>query len=178
MKSRIFVLGAVLAVQLVLAAVVNLTGEDFGIFEAEETLLSFDKNAVASLQIDSDTDSVVLKKQAGQWLLPENGDMPASQRDVEQLLDKLAALEKGWPVADTRGAAKRFRVDEAQFERKLVLVSNDDVRTTLFVGSSPGFRKVYVRLAGEDEIYAVDFSTWEANAKADDWIDQDLLSID
>ncbi len=178
MKSWTFILGGVLAAQLVLAAVLNLTGEDYGAFQAEEKLLAFEKQAVSGLRIEDGTDSEVLNKQEGRWLLPERGDFPASQRDVERLLDRLAALEKGWPVAKTRGAARRFRVDEDQFERKLTLLSDDDTQATLYVGSSSGFRKVYVRTGDRDEVFAVDFNSWEANAKADDWIDKDVLTLD
>ena len=178
MKRRIIVLSGVLAAQLVLAAALNLAGEEYGAFQAEEKLLSFKKQELVGLRIEDSTNSVVLKKQGGKWLLPESGDFPASQRDVEQLLDKLATLEKGWPVAKTRSAAHRFRVDEEQFERKLVLVADDDEQATLFVGSSPGFRKVYARPGDGNEIFAVDFNTWEADAKADDWIDKDILTLD
>jgi hypothetical protein len=176
-KSWIFILSGVLAAQLVLAAVLNLTGEDYGAFQAEEKLLSFEKQAVGGLRIEDGTDSVVLKKQDGKWLLSESGGFPASQRDVERLLDTLAALEKGWPVAKTRGAARRFAVDEDQFERKLTLFSDDDTQATLYVGSSPGFRKVYVRPGDGDEVFTADFNTWEADAKADDWIDKNVLTL-
>ncbi len=178
MKSRIMVLSGVLAAQLVLAAALNLTGEEYGAFQAEEKLLSFNKQELDGLRIEDGTDSVVLKKQGGKWLLPVSGDYPASQRNVNRLLDKLAAMEKGWPVAKTRGAAQRFTVHEDQFERKLVLLSDDDTQATLYVGSSPGFRKVYVRRGDGDEIFAVDFNTWEADAKADNWIDKDILALD
>ncbi len=112
MKRRIIVLSGVLAAQLVLAAALNLAGEEYRVFQAEEKLLSFNKQELVGLRIEDSTNSVVLKKQGGKWLLPVSGDFPASQRDVEQLLDKLATLEKGWPVARTRSAAQRFRVDE------------------------------------------------------------------
>jgi len=178
MKRRIIVLSGVLAAQLVLAAALNLAGEEYRVFQAEEKLLSFNKQELVGLRIEDSTNSVVLKKQGGKWLLPVSGDFPASQRDVEQLLDKLATLEKGWPVARTRSAAQRFRVDEEQFERKLVLVADDDEQAILFVGSSPGFRKVYARPGDGNEIFAVDFNTWEADAEADDWIDKDILKLD
>ncbi len=178
MKKWIFFLSGLLAAQLVLAMILYLTGEDYGTFQAEEKLLSFDKEALNGLRIADGTDSVALKKQEGKWLLPDSGDFPASQRMVEQLLDNLAALEKGWPVARTRGAAQRFAVDEEQFERKLILRSADESRTTLYVGSSPGFGKVYVRPGDKGEIFAVDLNLWEANAQARDWIDTDILALD
>jgi Domain of unknown function (DUF4340) len=178
MKKWIFILSGLLAAQLVLAVVLNLTGEDYGTIQAEEKLVSFNRQAVDGLRIEDGTDSVVLKKQAGKWLLPESGDFPASQPNVERLLDKLAALEKGWPVAKTRSAARRFAVDEEQFERKLTLFADDDAQATLYVGSSPGIRKVYVRPGEADEVFAVDFNTWEANAQDDDWIDKGVLTLD
>jgi hypothetical protein len=178
MKKWIFILSGLLAAQLVLAAIFSLAGEEYGTFQAKEKLLSFNRQAVSVLQIKDGTDSVVLKKREGKWLLPDSGDFPAIQRQVEQLLDHLAALEKGWPVARTRGAAQRFAVDEEQFERKLILRSDDDTRATLYVGSSPGFRKVYVRPGNGDDIFAANFNSWEANAKAEDWIDKDILTLD
>jgi Domain of unknown function (DUF4340) len=178
MKKWIFVLSGLLAAQLVLAMILSLTGEDYGTFRTEEKLLSFNKQAVSGLQIVDNMDSMEIEKQEDKWLLPNSGNFPASQRKVEQLLDTLAALEKGWPVARTRGAAQRFAVDKEQFERKLILVSDDESQTTLYVGSSPGFRKVYVRPGDKDEIFTVDFNIWEANAKTEDWIDTDILALD
>jgi len=178
MKKWILILSGLLAAQLVLAVVLNLTGKDYGTFQAEEKLLSFNRQAVDGLRIEDRTDSLVLEKQEGKWLLPESGDFPAGQANVKRLLDKLAVLEKGWPVAKTRSAARRFAVDEERFERKLSLLADDDAQATLYVGSSPGFRKVYVRPGDEADIFAVDFNTWEADAKADDWIDKDILKLD
>ncbi len=178
MKKWIFILSGLLAAQLLFAVIVNLTGEEYGTFQATEKLLSFNKQAVSVLQIKDGTDSVELQKQDGKWLLPDSGNFPASQRMVEQLLDKLAALEKGWPLARTRGAAQRFAVDEEQFERELILLSDDNARTTLYVGSSPGFRQVYVRPGDEDDIFVADFNTWDVNAKNEDWIDTEILTLD
>ena len=178
MKKWIFILSGLLAAQLVLAAVLNLAGEDYGTFQAEEKLLSFNVQTVNGLRIEDGTDSLVLKRQDGKWLLPESGNFPAGQPDVQRLLDRLAALEKGWPVAKTRSAARRFTVDEEQFERKLTLSADDDVQATLYVGSSPGIRQAYVRSGGANEVFAVDFNTWEANANEDDWIDKGVLTLD
>jgi len=178
LKKWILILGGLLAAQLVLAVVLNLTGEDYGTFQDEEKLLSCNRQAVDGVRIEDGTDSLVLKRQEGKWQLPESGDFPASQANVKRLLDKLAALEKGWPVAKTRSAAQRFAVDTEQFERKLTLFADDDAQATLYVGSTAGIRMVYVRPGDGDDIFAVDFNTWEADAKADGWIDKDILTLD
>jgi hypothetical protein len=178
MKKWIFILSGLLTAQLVLAMTLGLTGEEYGTFQTEEKLLTFNRQAVSRLQIVDSTDRLEIEKQGDKWLLPNSGNFPASQRKVEQLLDTLAAQEKGWPVARTRGSAERFAVDKEQFERKLILVSDDESRTTLYVGSSPDFRKVYVRPGDTAEIFAVDFNIWEASAKTEDWIDTDILVLD
>ena len=46
MKQWIIILSGLLSAQLVLAVVLNLTGEDYGTFQAEESLLSFNRQAV------------------------------------------------------------------------------------------------------------------------------------
>ena len=171
-------MSGLLAAQLALALALNLGGEEYGVFAAEENLLSFDRQSIDGLRIDDGMHSVVLIKHDGTWRLPDSGDFPASQQSVKRLLDKLAALQKGWPVARTRSAARRFKVDNEQFERKLALLSDADEKAILFVGTSPGFRKVYVRPGDEDEVFAVDFNTWEAEADADSWIDKDVLILD
>ena len=178
MKKWIFILSGLLAVQFTLTAAVNLTSEDYEAFQAEEKVLSFDEKKVDGLRIEDGTDSVSLKKQEGKWLLPESDDFPANQSSIERLLGNLATLKKGWPVTKTRSAVRRFKVDEKQFERKLVLLSGDEAQATLYVGTSPGFRKVYVRPANEDGVYAVKFNSWEAGAKADEWIDKDVLTLE
>ena len=178
MKAWIFMLSGLLVAQLVLAVAVNLTDEDYEAFQAQEKLLVFDAQAVNGLRIEDGQDSVVLNKRDGEWVLPESGDFPASAGSVDGLLDKLAGLEKGWPVATTSGAVRRFKVDDEQFERKLTLLSEQAPLAELYVGTSPGFRKVHVRPAGDDAVFAAAFNSWEANAKVDDWIDKDILKLD
>lgn len=177
MKKWIPILTGLLIVQLVLALSLNLAGEDYGAFEPQEKLLAFDEKAVDELRIEDGEMSVVLHKRDDQWLLPESGDFPSDQSAVDQLLVTLSRLPKGWPVATTAGAAQRFEVDEEGFQRKLTLLDQDQVQAVLYVGTSPGFRKVHVRPAGEEAVYAVDFNTWQATAQADDWIDKDILKL-
>lgn len=178
MKTWIAILSGLLLAQLVLAIAVNLTGEEYGAFKSEEKLLVFDRQAVDGLRIEGEGQQVLIRQKDGHWLLPESEDFPADPESVTRLLDKLAALDKGWPVATTSSAANRFKVAEDQFDRKLSLLAGDQTLAELFIGTSPGFRKVHVRPAGTDEIYSVLFNTWEANAKVDDWIDKAILKLD
>ena len=177
MTKWITVLGSVLVLQIAVAVGVNLSRERYQAVTPEEKLLAFDVAAVDRMRIDGDADThVVLQKQDDQWRLPELNDFPADQGNVKRLLDRLAALDKGWPVATTTGAAKRFKVAEETFERKLMLSQGDKIQAALFVGTSPSFRKVHVRLPDEDDVRTVEFNTYEVGVKPDDWIDKAILT--
>ncbi len=178
MQRWIPILSGLLVLQLALALVLNLAGEEYGAFRTEEKLIAFDKQAVDGLRIEDDTNGLVLKKHDDQWLLPESQDFPANPGSVDRLLDKLADLEKGWPVATTGGAARRFKVADEQFERKLTLLADQEVLAEFYIGTSPGFRKVHARPAGEDAVFSVAFNSWEASAEADAWIDKGVLTLD
>ena len=177
MKKLTFVLGGLLALQLVLAVAMNLSSDDYGAFKPQEKLLAFDRKDVDGLRIEDGKNSVVLSKRDGKWLLPQNDNFPANTANVERLLDTLASLDKGWPVATTAAAARRFKVADDQFERKLSLLSNGKTLAVLYVGTSPGFRKVHVRAGKQDDVFAVALNTWDANASADDWIDKAILTF-
>lgn len=178
MKNWIAILSGLLIVQVILALLLIQSGEEYGAFEAEEKLLTFDENAVDGLRIEDDKTSVVLEKRNGSWLLPEKKAFPANQGSVKQLLDRLAGIEKGWPVATTSGAASRFKVDEDAFERKLTLSKGGEKLAELYIGSSPGFRKTHVRRPDDNTVFAVEFNKWEAGTKHDDWIDKRILKLD
>ncbi len=177
MNNRIAILGAVLVAQLLLALGLNLAGEDYGAFEPEEKLLTFDVAALDGLRIESGKDSVTLKKSADHWVLPVLDAYPVGAGKAEALLERLAGLEKGWPVAPSAGAAERFKLTSDQFERRITLLAGDEPRAVLYVGSSPGFRRVHVRPNGDDAVYAVEFSTWEAGAATADWVDKTVLEL-
>lgn len=177
MTRWLTILGIVLIVQIAVAVGVNVTRERYRAVAPEEKLLSFNAASVDHIRIDGDDNThVMLKKQDDQWRLPDLKDFPADQGNVKRLLDRLAALEKGWPVATTTSAAKRFKVTDTAFERKLTLSQGDQTQAALFVGTSPGFRKVHVRLPNEDDIRAVEFNTYEVGVKPDDWIDKAILT--
>jgi len=105
-------------------------------------------------------------------------DFPADQQKVERLLDALEKLKKGWPVATTPSAAKRFKVATDEFERHLTLHQGEKKLADLYFGTSPGFRKVHARIAGENDIISVPFALFDAEAERDRWIDRKVLGLD
>lgn len=179
MKKTITFLGALLVLQLLVAAGLYTGRDRYGTFVPEEKLLAFDKEAVDGLRItDGEGESLEIRRAGGVWSLPALGDFPAAESTVTGIIDKAAGFEKGWPVATTPGAAERFRVAGDNFERRLELLQGDERKAVLFVGTSPGLRKVHVGTPGDDTVYAVEFGTHELALDAASWIDREFLRLD
>jgi len=169
-------LGIFLIVQIALAVGTNIARTDYGAFKPMEALLAIDKKAIDSIIIEGNKDrKVSLSKKEGSWLVSQMHNFHADQDKVENFLEKLSGLKKGWPVATTVAAKKRFKVSENEFERKITLLKKGEQDGLLFIGTSPSFRKVHARTGGENAIFAVEFNEYEASIKPEDWIDKDVL---
>jgi len=169
-------LGGLLVLQLGLAVALNNKRPPQGASRATEKLLNFDKNSVDGIRIaTSDKRALELKKQNGVWRLSGLDDLPADATAVQNMLNKLADLKKGWPVATTPGAAAHFKLARTQFVRRITLLQGKQPREVLYLGSSPGFRKIHVRKRAEDKIYAVQFELADAATRTEDWLDKQLL---
>ena len=63
-----------------------------------------------------------------------------------------------------------------KFQREIQLLAADQVIADLYLGTSPGFKKVHARRADSDDVYAIAFANYEATARSDDWLDKALLA--
>jgi hypothetical protein len=144
----------------------------------DQPLLNFRTEHIDTVLIQGpDSKQVRLARSDGSWRLPEYYSAPADQDQVKQLLEKLHALKRDWPVATTKGAEKRFKVAPDAFERHILLRNGEHLEAELYVGTSPSFRKVHVRLPDSSEIMAVSFAAFDAETNAEKWLDKQLLKI-
>lgn len=164
-------LGILLAAQLVLVLVVWGLGREET--ESPESFLSFDTAAVDTLFISDGETSVELTRSGKEWVFGE--DLPASKPKIDGVLEKLANTSAGWPVGTTSSAAERFEVTDEQFQRHLVAKAGEETVADVYLGSSPSFRKVHARRANEGPVYSINFSNYEAGAKASDWLNKGLF---
>lgn len=177
-QRSIIILGGVLVAQLLLALFLNLGGPEFGAAAASGTLLSFDRQAVDRLRIQSTgKEPLLLEKRDGRWQLPALGGFPVAQSRLDDLLGRLANLQRRLPVATREEAAKRFKVSPEAYERKLELLAGERVLATLWLGDAAGARRAYARHDGDTPIYEVALATHELGARADDWADPDYLHL-
>ena len=176
MRHLIFVLTALLGGQLCLALFLAFTGSDHAAFEAKEPLLAFAPAKIDQISIDDDAgNSVTLDRQDGKWAIPSFAGFPADQSRVENLLAGLAALRKGWPVAETSSAAERFKLTEKIHDRRIVLKSDSSPVQELLIGTSPSYRQVHARVGDASAIYTVEFAVYDAGAGAADWMNRNIL---
>lgn len=179
MKNLQKILSGTLALQLVLAAGLFWDATSRQQAQTQKTeLVQTETDALQRLEVAGEDESVTLVKKDGQWQLPALYDLPVDSDKLDRLLEKLAALKGNWPVATSSSARERFEVAEDKFRKHLKLyTANDDAPAVeLFVGTSPGFRKVHVRRAGDNAIYAVELNSFDLPENADSWLDKSLLA--
>ena len=141
-------------------------------------LLNINTTEVNALVLeDGEGHTLQLTKANDQWQLPELASFPADTVRVQGLIDRIVSQQRGWPEATTLEAAKRFKVANDRFERKLTLRHNSTDLGVVYFGSSPGLRKTYVRIDGSPEIQVLALASHELEMQADAWVDTRVLQL-
>jgi hypothetical protein len=165
-------LAGLFSIQVALAVVLfNVQGGEPDALN--EPLLAVDSAALDRIEIHSADGSIELQKKDGQWQMGDG--LPVADGRISDLLKQLEALRRGWAVATTDEAAKRFEVTEETFKRKIRLLQGDTEVDTLLVGTSPSFRQSHVRKPGDDEIYSVKLDEFSLATDRDNWLDTQLM---
>jgi hypothetical protein len=172
------ILVTVLALQLVVAGGIYYSGQPLATAQVQRALVDIDTDQVNRITIlGGDGVETTLSRVDGQWQLPAYYQLPASENKVEQVLAALVGKHSGWPVATTAAGRERFKVEDDNFEKKIVLGDADKALATLYLGTSPGYRQLHVRRAGEDEVYAARLDGYQIASENDKWLDPALLQL-
>jgi len=169
MNKKNLLLTTLLIIQLVLIALAlrpqkTVSGEEH-LFLAGMTA-----DTIVSLNINDGDKQLSLDKQDESWLVKGDGEYPADGEKIKGLLDKLIPLSSKRMVASTKASQLRLKVADNNFNRKLTVTDKDGKKVTLFLGSSPSYKSLHVRLAGDDGIYLVnDLSIWEMQVGKESW---------
>jgi len=142
------------------------------------TLTSFSSDEIDEIRIGDDFDNeVVLIRSSEQWLLPGLGDLPADSGKVRSLLQRISGEQGAWPIANSSAARQRFQVADYYYQRRLTLFSAGQALDTLYLGTSPRFRKVHARNDRQDAIYSITLSAFETPATNGAWLESRLLQV-
>jgi hypothetical protein len=178
MPKTIRWLGVLLAAQILVAVGLNLPALRPAAQPGAAPLVAVEKNLVSRIVLEGpDHTKVVLVKEEDTWTLPELGNFPADSNRVNTLLDRVIHSKTGAPIATTSGAKARFKVSDEEFERRIAFAQNDKTLATLYLGSSPGPRRSYARVDGEDAVFALELVTYELPVELADWEDKTILQL-
>lgn len=176
MNKLIGFLSAVLMAQLLLAGALTFSAPDLAAVRPDTPLIDLGERSVDRLLIEgSDGENTVLQKGPDRWFLPDHFGFPVEQGKARQLVADLEALEHGYPVATTAAALTRFKVTDEAFERRITLMGDGGTLETIYLGSSPGMRRVHARTGEDEVVYSVAFSAYRAPAEAEDWEDKEIV---
>lgn len=173
MNSRIGLLLGLLIVQIALVGVAFFgAGRD----EGGEPFLDVDPAQVTGLTIrGGDDDAVVLARSSDGWRL---GELPADGTKITDVIGKLTGGSAIWPVATSADSQGRFEVTEDKHQRRIDFESEAGPLATVYLGTSPGYRRIHARREGSDATYSIDFAVHELPTDADEWLDKQLLATE
>lgn len=186
MQRVIRILVVLLGVQLALAVVLALRTDPLTASTPQTPLIGAVAESADRLQIDANpsdsaaagSKSIVLQKRNGHWVLPQYSDAPARDTQVSSLLSQLGGLKRGLPVGTSQSALKRFKLVDADFERRVQLSQAGKVLGTIYLGSSSGVHRSYARAINDHAAYSVDLASFELPVQQSDWLDSALASRD
>jgi len=174
----VIALAGLLVLQLLVAFLLAGAGDKkMGPAESAGPLLDFDPEQVTGIRVRSPDGEVLVTKTEDGWIIPALKNLPAAKYKVTDLLAKLKGLEKGLPVATSEAALKRFKVADQSFERKLELERGDTSPVVLYLGDSPGFRRLFVRAGSDKAVYEAELGLFDAPDQPNNWSDRTLLHL-
>jgi len=179
MKAIIFAAATLLVLQIGLTVAVHQQqAVNLESTSPNSTFLSFTPDSITSVQINgSENEELVLEKSDKGWIMPGAFSAPTSQGQVDELLTKLADARQGLAVATSKGAAKRFKTAEDDFERHIILKKGETVAADFYLGTSAGMRNTHARQAEQEAVVSIPVSSHEVDADADSWLDRTLANL-
>lgn len=142
-----------------------------------QPLLAIKPADIDRMVIQDASNKVTLQKTGSQWQLPELHQLPVDKQKLDEILQKLDGTKLTWPVTNTVSSHERFEVAGTKFQRRIELFQGDIKKADLWLGSTPGFKKIHLRREGEDQVYAVELTAFEFATASNDWLQSDLLAV-
>lgn len=189
MQRWIPTLALVLVLQLALAAFVGWRQLRPAAPPVAQPLVTADLSAIDRVEIDGPataaprspdtpppTDTKIeLVKQDGRWTLPGYHGVPADADKLKALLDRLHKGPRGLPVTTTTESLERFKVTDAEHERRLVAKAGDKVVATVYLGTAPSLRKAHLRSGDAEGVYAMEITANDFPLSGPEWIDPAMI---
>lgn len=178
MKQLINALLAIFVIQV--AMVAALYWPSAGLIEvlSNDQLVPFNPDILDEIHIGDDKgNEAVLVKAGDHWILPDLSGLTISPELIEGLLQGVIRSKTGWPVASSVAASQRFALTDYNFQRRLTLIGRGELLGTIYLGTSPGFRRAHARNSVQDAIFEISYNSVDASAIDSDWLDKRTLQL-
>ncbi|WP_045859227.1 DUF4340 domain-containing protein [Teredinibacter purpureus] len=175
MKFPIKILAVVLCAQIIVSMIIN--GATPTHTRETTTLLSTTLDGIDEIQIATQDQNVHLLQSGDQWKISEYGDMPVELTLINLLLDKLNKASVDWPIAQSKDAAIRLEVSEENAQKTISFSRQGKKLTSLYLGTSPGYRKIYIRKDDASEIYITELAQHDVPDEPEYWMNKSVLSV-
>ena len=178
MNRPITALLLVFLVQCGIVATVYWPQQDMLQAPLQQPLVPQDTGIIDEIRIGDEYDNeTTLTKVGGHWFISDLENLPANSDKVDTLLERITGPDNGWPIAQSVVARQRFQVADYHYQRSLGFLAQGVQLATVYLGTSPGFRKVHARRKGQDAIYSITFNVFDASGASGAWLDPRLLQI-
>lgn len=177
MTGTLKFLSVALVLQVAVAGVLMFSARSGGDDTSVGPLLAFERGELTAISLQGEDGTLQLRKQGEHWVLPDHEQFPVNEAQLNTLLDKLVAMQADVPVATSRDARERFRVEEDNHERHLQLLNGDEVIASVYLGTSTGRGMSHVRLENDDHIHSVRLASFDMPVAVNSWEDKTLLQF-
>ncbi len=134
-------------------------------------------DVVALTITDASSQTISLRQVQGQWVLPAADDYPADGAKVTAFLEKLLALTRR-VVTGTAASHKQLQVAADDFVRRVDLEMADGTPYRLYLGSTPRYNTIHLRIDGHEETHLVGpLGMSDAPVSASSWVDPLYLNV-
>lgn len=180
MSKQNLILTGLLFAQVLIILGMRLGGEEQTLSKPMVVLEAFDAAKVTKIQIlgapkdgdGPDQSSVSLSKSGADWGIATADGYPADQQKVKDFLEKLGKMKSRSVVVTSSKYHEKLEVAPSKYQRK-VTVTQDGKDTTFFVGTSPSFKNMHIRVDGADDVLLVpEISTGDFSDRAWGWVDR------
>ena len=175
------VLGALLAAQCLLIVVLRSPFTNaHGPAEARLLLPELDGSAIRRIELTGGDGSVTLENSGGGWGITEQAGFPVDGVKVDDLLKTLLELRVREPVVTSSRHHDSLKIADDDNEGRVRLYAAEERPVAdLIFGSSPNYRVLHLRLAGDDAVYEVrGMASYDVRPDPDAWADKALVTVD
>ncbi|MCY4464671.1 MAG: DUF4340 domain-containing protein [Chloroflexi bacterium] len=172
------ILAILLAAQVVLLAVSVVTSGGTESRAIEPLVQGIGAPEIERMTIaTSPDDAVTFARKGDGWVLPDADDFPVNGDKVDEMLDKLFALDNRRLVAANPANFARLEVKADDYRRRIEL-SGGNASAVIYLGGSGGVDTVYARRADENHVYlGSGLNSWELSTQIASWVDASYVNI-